>query len=78
MTIKSGSNGMLVWFPKTVVGPQLFLRTGDNIDAPANLTDPYAANTTRYKKGGFCGYQQFFSQVSLVSASISIQYIGQA
>jgi hypothetical protein len=69
---------MLIWFPKTVIGPQLFLKTGSNIDAPAKLLSPYVAGSDTYKKGGFCSYQQYFSQVSLVSASISLQYIGQA
>lgn len=71
---------MLIWFPKTIIGPQLFLRTGAGIDTPIDIflnTGEQGVAANPFKKGASVNYARYFSQASLVSGAISIQYIGQ-
>jgi hypothetical protein len=61
LTINSRMSGMLIWFPKTIIGPQLFIRSGTNIDAPVNIFANGADSTFPYKKGANVNYARYFS-----------------
>jgi hypothetical protein len=72
----------LIWYPKTIVGPSLFLRYGD-IDKirafafaakPAGTADDAAHNTwySRWRCAGSYDYSEYFSQATLIAASLSI------
>jgi hypothetical protein len=79
ISLSSKGNGMLIWYPKVTIGPQLFIRFDSNLTVPVPLSTNYTSsiNTPYYKKGGSVNFATYFSQTNLVSASISIQYIGQ-
>jgi hypothetical protein len=72
----------LIWYPKTIVGPSLFLRYGD-IDKirtfafatkPAAAADDATHNTwySRWRAAGSYDYSEYFSQATLIAASLSI------
>lgn len=68
MTFGSSSQGLLIWYPKTMVGPQLFVKNSKLAEGTAlTLGD---GTDGKWKCAGYMDYSTYFSQGNLVSASL--------
>jgi len=56
ITFSSKGSGILVWYPKTNIGPQLWYRNG-------TLTEPipFLQGAGKWKAGGYQDYSTFFT-----------------
>lgn len=76
-TFESKGAGLLIWYPKTMTGPQLFISsTAGNEGQELNFAAITSGTVPPWKCGGMMDYSEYFSQGSLVSASLQIQYVG--
>jgi hypothetical protein len=43
ISLSSKGNGMLIWYPKVTIGPQLFVRFDNNLTTPIPINVEYSA-----------------------------------
>jgi hypothetical protein len=63
ISLSSKGNGMLIWYPKVTIGPQLFVRFDSNLTTPAPISTNWSSQLTTpyYKKGGSTNFATYFS-----------------
>ena len=61
----------MIWFPKTNIGPQLWIKKQPTPNVPATFSP------ANWLAAASQDYSPYFTQTSLVAASISVQYVGQ-